>query len=349
MPKKPAAANGRALNIAIQGGGSHGAFAWGILDTLLEDGRFDIASVTATSAGAMNAVVLAYGMMKGGREGARALLETYWKRISDSRGPFSPVSMNAMKKFWDPFNLLGERMFQWFDVMTHVASPYEFNPWNFNPLRDALKATVDFDELRKDCPFRLFLSTTDVRTGKVRVFRTEEVTADVVLAAACLPYLFQAVETQGGAYWDGGYVANPALWPTFTEELPDDILICHMNPLNRAAVPKTSAEIMDRLNEISFNASLMAELRAIAFVQRLVQQDQLKDEVRDRYRDIRIHAIKADQALGDLGVSTKFKTDWPFLTELKAKGQADARAWLTAHGDQVGVSSSVDIAAEYLA
>lgn len=338
----------RPINLAIQGGGSHGAFAWGILDALLQDGRFAPAAITATSAGAMNAVVAAYGLMKGGPEGARTLLEQFWRRISDSRGPFSPVSMNAMRSFWDPFNLMGDGVFQWFNAMTHVASPYEFNPWNFNPLRDALKATVDFDDLRKGCPIRLFLSTTDVRSGRVRVFRTEEITADVVLAAACLPYLFQAVETAGGAYWDGGYVANPALFPIFYEDLPNDILICHINPMHREAVPRTSVDIMDRLNEISINASLVAELRAIAFVQNLVKQDQLRDDVRERYRDINVHSIKADGPLGDLGVATKFRTDWPFLTDLKARGEESARAWLAACAECVGVRSSVDLSAEYL-
>jgi NTE family protein len=338
----------RPLNIAIQGGGSHGAFAWGILDTLLADGGFEIASITATSAGAMNAVVAAYGLMTGGPEGARTTLEGFWRRISESRAPFFPVSMNTIRSLWDPFNLMGERVHRWFDALTTVASPYEFNPWNFNPLRDALTETVDFEALRKGCPIRLFLSTTDVRTGKVRVFRTEEITADVVLAAACLPYLFQAVEIDGAAYWDGGYVANPALFPIFYEDLPNDILICHINPMIRDGVPKTSAEIMDRLNEISFNASLIAELRAIAFVQKLVKKDQLKDELRSRYRAINVHSIRADGPLGGMGVATKLRTDWPFLTDLKARGQASARAWLAACSECVGVRSSVDLAAEYL-
>jgi NTE family protein len=340
--------NVKPLNLAIQGGGAHGAYAWGILDRLLEDGRFSIASITATSAGAMNAVVLAAALSKGSPDAGRAALEGFWKRISEARGPFSPASMNSVRRLFDPFGAFREAGFQWFNALTSVASPYQFNPFNFNPLRDVLKESVDFDDLRRESTIRLFLSATDVRTGKVRVFRTEEVTADATLACACLPYLFQAVETAGGAYWDGGYVANPALWPLFYEDLPDDILICHINPLNRDAIPKTSAEIMDRLNEITFNASLLAELRAIAFVQKLVKEDQLKEELRERYRDIHVHAIRADDALGHLGVASKFRTDWDYLTGLRDLGRAAFDDWATRCSDKVGSVSSVDIQAEYL-
>jgi len=343
MPTSPPS-----LNLAIQGGGAHGAFAWGILDALLEDGKVDIAAITATSAGAMNAVVAAHGMMEGGTDGARQKLSEFWKRVADSRAPFSPVSLNTMKKLWDPWKLMTGPMFQWFDALTHAVSPYEFNPWDFNPLRDALKATVDFDKVCVESPFRLFISATNVRSGKVRVFKTPEITADVILAAACLPYLFKAVEIGGEAYWDGGYVANPALWPLFYEDLPNDILICHINPERREKVPRTSAEIMDRLNEISFNASLMAELRAIAFVQKLLEKDQLKDDMRERYKDINVHAIRADQDLGGMGVESKFNTDWAYLTKLRDLGRAAARRWQANHLGAVGKRSSIDLQGEYL-
>jgi len=187
-----------------------------------------------------------------------------------------------------------------------------------------------------------------VRSGKVRVFKTPEITADVILAAACLPYLFKAVEIGGEAYWDGGYVANPALWPLFYEDLPNDILICHINPERREKVPRTSAEIMDRLNEISFNASLMAELRAIAFVQKLLEKDQLKDDMRERYKDINVHAIRADQDLGGMGVESKFNTDWAYLTKLRDLGRAAARRWQANHLGAVGKRSSIDLQGEYL-
>ena len=338
-----------ALNIALQGGGSHGAFAWGILDGLLEEDRFDIAAITATSAGAMNAVVCADGLRTGGNAGAREALARFWQKISTTRGPFSPVSLNAIRKAFDPFGLFKAASFQWFDALTSVASPYEFNPWNFNPLRDSLQDVVDFEGLTKDPPFKLFIAATNVKSGRAKVFRTHEVSADVTLASACLPYLFQAVEVNGEAYWDGGYMANPALWPLFYEPgLPDDLLLCALNPQTLDTVPKTSAAIMDRLNEITFNASLIAELRAIAFVQRLLEDAEMGDKLKDRYRDVKVHAIKADDALKGLGAASKFNTDWDFLTGLRDQGRAAWQAWSSQCAAAVGHHSTVDLAKDFL-
>jgi NTE family protein len=338
-----------ALNIALQGGGSHGAFAWGILDGLLEEDRFDIAAITSTSAGAMNAVVCADGLRTGGNAGAREALARFWQKISTTRGPFSPVSLNAIRKAFDPFGLFKAASFQWFDALTSVASPYEFNPWNFNPLRDSLQDVVDFEGLTKDPPFKLFIAATNVKSGRAKVFRTHEVSADVTLASACLPYLFQAVEVDGEAYWDGGYMANPALWPLFYEAgLPDDVLLCALNPQTLDTVPKTSAAIMDRLNEITFNASLIAELRAIAFVQRLLEDEEMGDKLKDRYRDVKVHAIKADDALKGLGAASKFNTDWDFLTGLRDQGRAAWKEWSSQCGTAVGHHSTVDLAKDFL-
>lgn len=336
------------LNLALQGGGAHGAFTWGVLDALLADSLFDIAAVTATSAGTMNALVCADGMRREGREGGRQALEAFWHAVSDARAPFSPVSMNAIRKAMDPFGVFKSKAFQWFDVLTSVASPYEFNPWNFNPLKDRLLAAVDFDALRSAPPFEVFVSATNVHTGKARVFRTAEMSVEVALASACLPYLFQAVEIDGAAWWDGGYVANPALWPLFYEDLPRDVLICCINPGAREGTPKTSAEIMDRLNEITFSASLTAELRAIAFVQKLLDENALKPEAHERYRRVLVHAIRADEALGGLGVETKFDTSWGFLTDLRDKGRAAYQSWAEANASAVGERASVNIRAEYL-
>jgi NTE family protein len=336
------------LNLALQGGGAHGAFTWGVLDALLEDDRFVIAAITATSAGTMNALVCADGMRRDGRAGGRRALEGFWYSIAHARAAFSPVSMNAVRKALDPFGVFKSKAFQWFDILTSVASPYEFNPWNFNPLKDKLLDAVDFDALRANPPFELFVSATNVHTGKARVFRTADMRVEVALASACLPYLFQAVEIDGAAWWDGGYVANPALWPLFYEDLPRDVLICCINPGAREATPKTSAEIMDRLNEITFSASLTAELRAIAFVQKLLDENALHPDAHERYRRVLVHAIRADDALGGLGVETKFDTSWPFLTDLRDKGRAAYQAWASAHGDAVGDRGSVDIRADYL-
>lgn len=331
------------LSIALQGGGSHGAYAWGVLDGLLESGRFDIAAMTATSAGSMNAVVCADGLRAGGRDGARAALEGFWKSTAEARAPFSPVSVNALRKAFDPFGILAKQAFQWFDALTAVASPYDFNPWDFNPLRDTLEAAVDFDALRAAPPCRLFIAATRVRDGTATVFREHEICARRVLASACLPYLFQAVEIEGEAYWDGGYVANPALWPLFYEDLPDDLLLVSLNPLVREGVPRTSAAIMDRLNEISFNASLRAELRAIGFVKKLLADEAVGGALREHYRDVRVHGIRADDALKDLGVDTKFRTDWDFLTGLRDKGRSAYAAWEAENGDQVGVAGTIDL------
>lgn len=336
----------RPLNIAIQGGGSHGAFAWGLLEAALEEPGVEIASMTATSAGAMNAVVCAEGLRLGGRAGARAALDRFWSAISHARGPFSPVSLNAVRKAFDPFGLLKEQSFRWFDMLTSVASPYEFNPWNFNPLRDVLEEVVDFPALAASPPVKLFLSATRVSTGTVKVFREYEVSSDRVLATACLPYLFQTVEVEGEPLWDGGYVANPALFPiAYEPDLPDDILICWINPLRRAGIPKTSAEIMDRLNEINFNSSLLAELRAIGFVQHLLADDQAGSALAGRYRALHIHAVEADAALGGLSVSSKFDTTPAFLDGLRQAGRSAFQAWYRAHGADIGRRGTVDIAA----
>jgi NTE family protein len=337
------------INVALQGGGAHGAFSWGLLEALLEEPGLEIASLTATSAGAMNAVVCAEGLRLGGREGARQALAGFWEAISSARGPFSPVSMNQLRKAFDPLGLLKEQSFKWFDMLTSVASPYEFNPWNFNPLRDVLDGAVDFAALAKAPPVKLFLAATRVSSGTVRVFREHEVSLDAVLATACLPYLFQAVEVEGEAFWDGGYVANPALFPiAYEPDLPDDILISWINPLRREATPRTSADIMDRLNEITFNTSLLAELRAIVFVQKLLRDEAVATQLAGRYRNLHIHAVEADEALSGLPVSSKFDTSPEFLERLRQQGRAAFASWHAAHRQDLGVRCSVDIEARLL-
>jgi NTE family protein len=337
------------INVALQGGGAHGAFSWGLLEGLLDQPDIEIASITATSAGAMNAVVCAEGLRLGGRQGAREALAGFWEAISSARGPFSPVSMNQLRKAFDPFGLLKEQSFKWFDMLTSVASPYEFNPWNFNPLRDVLGEAVDFAALAEGSPVKLFLAATRVSSGTVRVFREHEVSLEAVLATACLPYLFQTVEVEGEGFWDGGYVANPALFPiAYEPDLPDDILISWINPLRRQTAPRSSADIMDRLNEITFNASLLAELRAIAFVQNLLKDEVVAGRLAGRYRNLHIHAVEADDALSGLPVSSKFDTSPAFLDSLRQKGRAAFDSWLASHQQDIGVRCSVDIKARLL-
>jgi NTE family protein len=339
--RKPKAPVVKPLSLALQGGGSHGAFTWGVLDRLLEDGRLKFSALTATSAGAMNAVAYANGLQRGGPDGARERLESFWSRVSRKGAPFNVFRNN-------PFANTMFSPLAFMNMLSQVASPYDLNPLDFNPLRESLLETVDFEQLNRCKTTSLFIAATNVRTGRVRVFRTYEVTADVVLASACLPQLFKAVEIAGEPYWDGGYVGNPALFPLFYTDSPRDILIVHVNPLQRDGVPKAAHEIIDRMNEITFNASLLSELRAIGFVQRLLDENWLADRVRSRYRKLYLHAILADEPLAGLSVESKFDTSWRFLTDLRDRGRAAASVWLEANMAAVGKRASVDLRQVYL-
>lgn len=346
--KSRPAESGKPISLALQGGGAHGAFEWGVVDRLLADGRLRFKAITGASAGAMNAVVVAAGLMEGGAEGARARLESFWRAVSRS-GPSSVFGdLGVWSAVFNPDwlkSMPGWRLAQTFAT---GLSPYEFNPFNLNPLRDVLNSQVDFGALRERSPVVLYVSATSVRTGRGRIFRERELTCDHLLASACLPYLFQAVEIDGEPYWDGGLVANPALWPMFYDPTPDDILIVNLNPFTRKKTPKLPAEILDRVNEISFNASLSAELRAVAFVQKLIDEDLLKAKARKAYRRMRVHSIGADRWLDDLSTDTKFNTDWDFLVKLKQRGERAAAAWLKDGLDDVGHRSSADLRREFL-
>lgn len=335
------------ISLALQGGGAHGAFEWGVLDRLLEDGRVAIKAVTGASAGAMNAVVLAQGLLDGGPEGARTKLEGFWRAVSGaSAAPFGNSSV--WTDVFNPSWLTSTPGWQMAQTWAGSLSPYQFNPFNLNPLRQTLAGAVDFAKLRDHSPVALYVSATAVRAGKARIFRTAELTCDHIMASACLPQLFQAVVIAGEPYWDGGYLANPALWPLFYDPTPSDILIVNLNPFKRAGTPKTPAEILDRLNEITFNASLMAELRAVGFVQELIGEGLLQEKAKGRYRNMLIHAIGADHWLQDLSLESKFNTDWSFLQDLKNRGRRAAGAWLDKGFEDVGVRSSCDFETEYL-
>ena len=334
--------------LALQGGGAHGAFAWGVLDRLLEDGRLDVEAMSATSAGAMNAVVMAYGISLGGFEGARAKLTEFWKAISDAGQLYSPVRTTPMERWLQAFGIHSEfsPTFMAFQALTHFFSPYQLNPWGFNPLKDVLTRVVDFGRLQV-CPVttRLFLSATNVRTGKVRVFENRELSADVVLASACLPYIFQAVEIDGEHYWDGGFMGNPVIFPLIYRKGTRDVVIVHINPIERKKLPVTAPEIFNRMNEISFNSSLMREMRAIAFVTRLIDEGTIDS---DKYARIRVHGISESAAMEQLGVATKLNPDWQFLMSLRDVGRRAADAWLTTHFDGIGKESTVNVAELYL-
>src|SRR5580704_15459236 len=318
--QKPGPSNQvRTINLALQGGGAHGAFTWGVLDRLLDEKELAFEGLSATSAGAMNAAAFAYGLAIDGREGARKALTDYWKRVSEAAklGPLQPTPFDRMladhKLSWSPvFSVIG--------FVTRVLSPYQFNPTNYNPLRDVVEQSIDFEVLqRPDCPVKLFLSATNVRTGKVKIFEHHEITASAVLASACLPFMFQAVEIDGEAYWDGGYMGNPALYPLIYNCNSADIVIVHSNPLNRNELPRTATEILNRINEISFNSSLMREMRAISFVTKLIDQENLAES-----KHVLIHGISDDKLMTGLGVASKLNADWEFITHLRDVGRVRA-------------------------
>lgn len=322
------------ISLALQGGGAHGAFTWGVLDAILEDGQLDPKAITATSAGAINACAFAMGRVRGGTDGAREALEEVWRAVSRAGGPFKPVTANG----WFPL----------LDALNRVFSPYDVNPFNFDPLTDILREHIDFDAVHACEETDLFIAATDVETGRARVFKDGEVTLDAVRASATLPFIHQAVEIKGVPYWDGGFTGNPALWPLFYADTPADLVIVHINPMHRAGTPKSAEDIMNRANEITFNASLLAELRAIAFVKRLIGEDLLVDPGKARLRDILVHSVKADTALESYPASSKYDTRWSFLTELRDQGREAGFAWLETCARDIGQRSTIDLRTEFL-
>ena len=324
----------KTISLALQGGGAHGAFTWGVLDALIEDGRIAIEAVTGASAGAMNAVVMVEGWLEGGAEGARGQLETFWRRVSLD-GSFSPgqrTLLNGVLGFW------GRDL--WADVFARTWSPYETNPLNINPLRDAIDDLIDFGTVRACRDVKIFVTATNVWTGKVAVFREAELTADHVMASACLPTLFQAVEIAGQPYWDGGYMGNPALFPLFYEAVSDDVLLVQINPVERRETPRTAQEIQNRLTEITFNGNLLRELRAIEFVTRLIDEGKLS---RQDYKRVLMHRIDGTGVLDDYEASSRSKAGWEFFLRLRDAGRATAQRWLEANYDAIGVRATLDL------
>lgn len=345
MTRRPAARHGaprglagpkaeKSIALALQGGGAHGAFTWGVLDAIVEDGRLAIEAVTGASAGAMNAVVLVEGWIEGGPEGARAQLETFWHRISLD-GNLSPVQRNLFDRF------IGYWSGQvWTDLWSRVASPYETNPLNINPLRDALADLIDFERVRSCENTKIFVAATNVWTGKVEVFSRGVLTADHVMASACLPTVFQAVEIEGVPYWDGGYVGNPPLFPLFYEAKTDDILLVQVNPVERRQTPRTAQDINNRLNEITFNSSLLRELRAVDFVTELVDGGKLSDR---EYKRVLMHRIDGSGVLDELGAASKSNAEWNFFLRLRDAGRATAQRWLETHYDSIGHEGTINL------
>jgi NTE family protein len=331
------------INLALQGGGAHGAFTWGVLERLIGDGRLFIDGLSGTSAGAMNAVVFTDGFVRGRQAQAVSALRTFWSRVSEGALVSTAMSsaMSPMRSSWNMDDTLG---YQLLDAATRMFSPYQLNPLDLHPLRDILNELVDFDGLRRRPEIKLFVAATNVRTCKLKIFRTPEITVDSLLASACLPILFRAVVINGESYWDGGYMANPAITPLVTECVSKDVIIVQVNPMNRTQVPNTAREILNRLNEISFNSSLMREMSGISTVSRLLDEGQAEGS---GYSRVNFHVIQAEEAMSGLGTSSKFNADWRFLTHLHELGMATAERWLADHFDAIGNESTLDVFQTY--
>lgn len=326
-------------NLALQGGGSHGAFTWGVLDRLLESGRFRFDAISGTSAGAMNAIVMAEGLIDGGAEVARQRLERFWLAIADEAAFISPFRRTMAQTMSDSWAMSDSYFYEASLAFTRMFSPYQFNPLGFNPLKEVLERLVNFDKVRKQREIRLFINTTQVRTGGLRCWREHELTVDMVLASACLPWLFQAPVIDGEAYWDGGYVANPALAPMLRCTTASDVLIVQLNPIVRHSFPRTAYEIEDRMNEITFNSSLLTELRFIAERNRLIEAGEL---VSKRERLVHLHMIHDDNDMREFPPSSKLVAERDFLLKLKELGRMAADRWLKQGGRHLGKKSSFD-------
>jgi NTE family protein len=338
--------NAKKINLGLQGGGAHGAFTWGVLDHLLSDERIDIEGISGTSAGAINAVMLADGLARGGPAEARKRLASFWRAASlDGNLPALQRSVIDRLFSFTPFQ--GSPAEAWFGALSRYLSPYDLNPLNINPLRDVIERFVDFEAVRASKEVSLFISATNVHTGRLHVFPQEKLTADVIMASACLPFLFRAVEIDGVPYWDGGYMGNPAIFPFFRATETEDVLIVQINPVERKSTPHTQTEIMNRINEITFNSSLLAEFRAIDFVTRLIDEGRVPRGMGPgEYRRINVHRIALDATFKTLDASSKLNSDFDFFEMLKKGGARAARNFLSEHFDDIGVRSTADLKAE---
>ncbi|GGX89897.1 alpha/beta hydrolase [Litchfieldella qijiaojingensis] len=341
----------KCVDLALQGGGSHGAFTWGVLDRLLEHERLEFGGLSGTSAGAMNAVVLASGWAKGGRQGARDALSAFWHDVGHAGNSSLPGASVAQLLFGH-WNSAFMPLYRVFDAISRLISPYQMNPFNVNPLRELLDRHVNFERLHKFDDIRLFVCATNVHTGKSRVFRNAELSREAVLASAALPVLFHAVEIEGESYWDGGYSANPSLLPLVAESRPGDLMLVQINPLERPGVPRLAHDIIDRINEISFNSSLHQDLRTIALIKRLLVEEEksghdYQAELFRKIDSLHLHRIEATKEMNAFDAFTRMNAKMAFIERLHDIGYRAAERWLDEHFVDLGKRSTVDLCGEY--
>lgn len=327
------------VNLALQGGGSHGAFTWGVLDAILEDGRLDIEAISGTSAGAINAVALTQGYLEDGRDGARATLEKFWSSVCESSYLTGP-QQEIFDRFFGNWRYDNSSFQTWVNFVSRISSPYQFNPLDINPLRAHLETIIDFEKVRACEDIKLFIAATNVHTGKVAVFERQVLTPDHVMASACLPNLFQAVVIDKVPYWDGGYMGNPVLFPLYHSSSATDIIIVQINPIVRTQTPRTINDIQNRMNEITFNSALLGELRAIDFVNRLIGAGRVED---DEYVSLLLHRIGGDDDITMFTEASRLNTRWSFLTKLRDIGRDAAQEWLKKNYRNVGSHGTLDL------
>lgn len=329
----------------MQGGGAHGAFTWGVLDELLNDGRIEVEGLSGTSAGAVNTVMLADGLARGGPEEARKRLADFWRAASRD-GDMSKLNRVVADRLFSLIPIAIMPFQPWIDAASRNLSPYDLNPLNINPLKDLIVRFVDFDAIRNS-GIPLFIAATNVQTGRLRIFPRDKIDADAVMASAALPNVFRAVEIDGVPYWDGGYASNPPIFPFFRTTETEDVLVIQINPVVRAATPHSAQEISNRINEITFNASLVSEYRAIAFVRRLIDEGALKRGTGPgEYRRINVHRIDLGFIGKKLPAESRLNIDFDFFEMLHRAGRRAARRFLDANFDRIGVDSSLDLREE---
>lgn len=325
------------VDLALQGGGSHGAFAWGVLDRLLEEPWLKVEGVSGTSAGAMNAALLADGFAAGGAQGARNALDNYWRKVSEA-ARFSPFQRGPVDRLLGRWSLDHSPLFVFMDMMSRLYSPYDLNPGGYNALAPILADQIDFDRLRNS-PIKVFITATNVRTGRPRIFRNADITPEVLMASACLPTLFQAVEIDGEPYWDGGYSGNPTMAPLVNELVSDDTILIPINPVERPGTPKSAHDILNRLNEVSFNAVLIKELKMMALLRKVANIDTGEGAAWGR---MRVHMVR-NHIMDKLGASSKLNAEWEFVSMLREEGRKAGEEFLITHAGDIGQRSTLDI------